>query len=192
MINIKEKISDHIKVFNDLHALLPEIEIAAQEMVRCINNNGKILWMGNGGSAADSQHLAAELVGRFERERKALPSIALTTDTSILTAVANDYEYNYIFSRQIEAFCNANDVVVGISTSGNSGNILEGLKAAKSAGAFTIGLTGRTGGKMREGTDLCLVMPSNNTARIQEAHIFIGHILCDWIEAELCKYFERG
>jgi D-sedoheptulose 7-phosphate isomerase len=141
--------------------------------------------MGNGGSAADSQHLAAELVGRYTRERQGLPSIALTTDTSILTAVANDYGYEQIFARQIDAHCRPGDVVIGISTSGNSPNVLRALELANERGAVTIGMTGGDGGALRPLVRHCLVVPSRNTARIQEGHILIGHLLCDWVEADL-------
>lgn len=140
--------------------------------------------MGNGGSAADSQHLAAELVGRYKRERRGLASLALTTDTSALTAVGNDYGYDRVFARQIEALCTAKDAVVGISTSGNSANVLEGVRKANELGAFTLGLAGGSGGKLAELADKCLTVPSRSTARVQEAHILIGHILCDWLEEQ--------
>jgi len=140
--------------------------------------------MGNGGSAADSQHIAAEIVGRFKKERRGLAAIALTTDTSIITSVGNDFGYDYIFARQIEALCRPEDVVIGITTSGNSKNIVAAIEEANKLGAITIGLTGGTGGKL---TALCkhnLIMPSSETARVQEAHIFIGHSLCDLLESE--------
>jgi D-sedoheptulose 7-phosphate isomerase len=139
--------------------------------------------MGNGGSAADSQHLAADLVGRFMRERRGFASMALTTDTSVLTAVANDYSFEHVFSRQIEALCTPQDIVVAISTSGNSRNVLAGVLAARERGAFTVGLMGATG-DMGDIVDICLRVPSQVTARIQEAHILIGHILCNWVETE--------
>ena len=140
--------------------------------------------MGNGGSAADSQHIAAEIVGRYKRERRGMPAIALTTDTSILTSVGNDYGFNHIFSRQVEALCSEGDTVIGISTSGNSANVVAAIEAAKQTGAFTIGMTGANGGKLGELCDLTFAAPSTDTPRIQEAHILVGHILCDIIDAE--------
>ena len=149
-----------------------------------MQRGGKILIMGNGGSAADSQHIAAEIVGRYKKERRGLPAIALTTDTSILTSVANDYGYEHIFTRQIQALCRPEDAVIGITTSGNSQNVVNAIIEANAIGASTIGLTGGTGGKL---VDLCkfnLVVPSSDTPRIQEMHIFIGHSLCDMLEAD--------
>lgn len=182
MIDVGRVISDHLEVTSQLSCLRPQIEQIAARMTSIVLGGGKIFWMGNGGSAADSQHLAAELVGRFSRERKALASIALTTDSSILTAVANDYSFDEIFGRQLEAQCNSNDAVVGISTSGNSENVVCGIRTAKALGAFTVGLTGKGGGRLARDADVSLVIPSEVTARIQEAHILVGHILCDWIE----------
>ena len=141
--------------------------------------------MGNGGSAADCQHLAAEFVGRFTRERRALPSIALTVDTSILTAIGNDYGFDAVFSRQIEALANQGDVVIGISTSGNSPNVLNAMLVAKEKGCVTVAFTGETGGKLAPLCDLTLKIPSKVTARIQEMHILCGHILCDIAEEAL-------
>ncbi len=185
MIDIERKIDEHIEVIRAIRAFSGMLGELGKLMANRLAGGGKILWMGNGGSAADSQHLAAELVGRFSRERPALPSIALTTDTSILTAVGNDYGYEKIFARQIEALCQPGDVVIGISTSGNSANVLEGLKAARDRGAVTVGLTGGNGGSMHALVDYCLVVPSRDTARIQEAHILMCHMLCDWALAEL-------
>jgi len=182
MININQKIDDHVETIQAIRPLVPKVETLGRRMSECLSNGGKILWMGNGGSAADSQHLAAELVGRFSRERAGLASIALSTDTSILTAVGNDYGYEKIFARQIDALCRPGDVVVGISTSGNSVNVLEAIQLAKTREAITIGLLGRDGGVLKDASDYCLVVPSNDTARIQEAHILMGHLLCDWIE----------
>ena len=183
MIDISNTLREHTEVIQALAALQPDIERLARRMSACLQEGGKICWMGNGGSAADSQHLAAELVGRFTRERQGLASIALTTDTSILTAVGNDYGYEAVFARQVEALCTARDVVVGISTSGNSPNVLRALEVAQELGAYTVGLTGGDGGQMAECADQCLIVPSRTTARIQEAHLLIGHILCDWVEA---------
>jgi D-sedoheptulose 7-phosphate isomerase len=150
----------------------------------CLKNGGKILVMGNGGSAADSQHIAAEIVGRYKRDRRGLPAIALTTDTSILTSVGNDFGFDYIFSRQVEALCNPADVVIGISTSGNSANVIKAIETAKQIGATTVALTGGTGGKLAAMCDFSLIMPSSDTPRIQEAHIFVGHSLCGLLEAD--------
>ena len=146
---------------------------------------GKLLLMGNGGSAADAQHIAAEFVGRFNKERKALPAIALTTDTSALTCLGNDYGFEHIFARQVEALVRKGDVVVGISASGNSENVVRALQRANELGAVTIGLLGNEGGRIKEIVHKAIVVPSNNTARIQEAHITIGHIICEIIEQEL-------
>jgi D-sedoheptulose 7-phosphate isomerase len=159
----------------------------ASYMIDALENGRKVFFMGNGGSAADAQHLTAELVGRFTRERQGLPAIALTTDTSILTAIANDYGYDQIFSRQIEALAQDGDVVVGISTSGNSPNILKAMEAASNKGCILVGFAGNKGGKLYENTDLCITVPSLVTARIQEMHILIGHVLCDIVE----EYFSR-
>lgn len=161
---------------------LSSIETVADICKQCLSNGGKILIAGNGGSAADAQHIAAELVGRFEKERKGLASIALTTDSSALTAIANDYGYNFVFSRQIEGIANAGDVFIGISTSGNSANIVEAVNAAKEKNVTTVCLTGQ-GGKLPEICDYAIKVPCTRTATIQESHIMIGHILCALIEA---------
>jgi D-sedoheptulose 7-phosphate isomerase len=174
----------HTAMFNALSPLFPAISDVGIAMQKTIQNGGKILLMGNGGSAADAQHIAAEIVGRFKKERKGMAAIALTTDTSILTSVGNDYGYDYIFARQIEALCRAEDLVIGITTSGNSANVVSAMEAAKAIGATTVGLTGGTGGKLLNLCDFSLVMPSNVTARIQEAHIFVGHCLCEILESE--------
>jgi D-sedoheptulose 7-phosphate isomerase len=167
--------------------LAGEILKAAQLIKNSLANGGKLLLMGNGGSAADAQHIAAELVGRFKKERKALPAIALTSNTSTLTALGNDYEYNIVFSRQIEAFVRKGDVVVGITTSGNSENVVRALKLANEMGAATIGLLGNQGGKAKDVVNVAIVVPSNDTARIQEVHITIGHIICEILEQELVQ-----
>jgi len=181
-MNILHLLEEHQTVMSQLNNLVPSIEAAAQSIFAALSKGGKVFFMGNGGSAADSQHLAAELVGRFHVERRAIPAMALSTDTSILTALSNDYDYSIVFSRQLEAFCRPHDVVIGISTSGNSKNVLHGIKTAKTLGAYTIGLTGEAGGKLAELVDLCFCVPSNNTPRIQEAHIFIGHTICELVE----------
>jgi len=182
--NLTAALAEHQDVMSKLAALLPQIAAVADEMRACIARGGKILLMGNGGSAADSQHIAAEIVGRYKKERKGLPAIALTTDTSILTSVGNDYGYEYIFSRQVEALCSPQDLVIGLTTSGNSPNVVRGIETAKQIGAVTVGMTGGNGGKLAALCDHNLIMPSNDTPRIQEAHIFIGHSLCDLLEAD--------
>ncbi|PPD56408.1 MAG: phosphoheptose isomerase [Methylotenera sp.] len=180
---LKNEHAAHMAMFNALEPLFPMISAVGIKMQECIKNGGKILIMGNGGSAADSQHIAAEIVGRFKKERKGMPAIALTTDTSIITSVGNDYGYDYIFARQIEALCRPEDLVIGITTSGNSANVVSAMQAAREIGATTIGLTGGSGGKLNGICDFNLVMPSSVTARIQEAHIFVGHSLCEILES---------
>ena len=174
----------HMAMFNALEPLFPLISDVGIAMQDCIANGGKILIMGNGGSAADSQHIAAEIVGRFKKERKGLPAIALTTDTSIITSVGNDYGYHYIFARQVEALCRPEDLVIGITTSGNSANVVNAIEAANAIGATTVGMTGGTGGKLNALCKYNIVIPSNITARIQEAHIFVGHSLCEILESD--------
>ena len=164
-----------------------EIEAMVKLIITAYRTGGKVVLFGNGGSAADAQHIACELVGQFEVKRQAFPAIALTTNTSTLTAVANDYGYDVVFSRQIEALVNEKDVVIGISTSGNSSNVVEAMKIAKIKGAKTIGLTGGNGGKLAKVADLVLIVPSDTTPRIQEAHITIGHIVCELVEKELAN-----
>ncbi len=181
---LKGEHAAHMAMYNALEPLFPKISDVGIAMQHCVKNGGKILLMGNGGSAADSQHIAAEIVGRFKKERKGLPAIALTTDSSILTSVGNDYGYDYIFTRQIEALCRTEDLVIGITTSGNSANVVKAMQAAKETGATTIGLTGGTGGKLTSICDINLVIPSDVTARIQEAHIFVGHCLCEILESD--------
>jgi len=158
-----------------------------KRIIKAFKQGKKIFFFGNGGSAADSQHIAAEFVGRFQRERKALPAIALTTDTSILTAIGNDYGYEAVFKRQIEALGQKGDVAFGISTSGNSKNVIEAIKTAKKIGLATISLTGCGGGKLAKLTDISLIASSKNTARIQESHICIGHVICQLVEDEMSK-----
>lgn len=165
--------------------LSDDILETANRIKTCLGKGGKLILMGNGGSAADSQHIAAELTGRFKKERRAMPAIALTVDTSSLTALGNDYGFDTIFERQFEALGQENDVVVGISTSGNSENVVRALKKANSIGAETIGLVGNDGGKIKEVANMSIIIPSNDTARIQEVHITIGHIICELIEEDL-------
>ncbi|TRU14399.1 MAG: SIS domain-containing protein [Microcystis sp. Msp_OC_L_20101000_S702] len=180
---IQQSVEEHTLVINSLANYLAEIQQLATLVVKTLKTGNKILLMGNGGSAADAQHIAAEIVGRFTTERRGLPAIALTTDTSILTSIGNDYGYDNIFSRQVEALANANDLVIGISTSGNSKNVLQALTAAASLGCQTAALLGKGGGEIKNVVNLSLIVPSSNTARIQEAHILIGHILCQVVDS---------
>jgi D-sedoheptulose 7-phosphate isomerase len=178
-----EELKDHRQLIQKVIELLEgDIEKGCEMITSVIKNEHKVLLAGNGGSAADAQHIAAELSGRFVKERKALPGIALTVDTSALTAIANDYGYNHVFSRQVEALAQPGDLFIGISTSGNSQGILNAFDAAKKAGCKTLGLSGRDGGKMNGICDLNIVVPSQVTARIQEMHILIGHILCKAVD----------
>jgi D-sedoheptulose 7-phosphate isomerase len=163
-----------------------DVAQAAEIIVDSLRAGGKLLIFGNGGSAADAQHIAAELVNRLERDRSPIPAIALTTDTSILTSVANDSSFEEVFERQVRALGRAGDVALAISTSGNSGNVLRAVEAARSLGMRSIALTGRDGGKLRSLVDLPLVVESQSTQRIQETHITIGHILCELVEMALC------
>jgi len=175
---IKELIDHQLLIQKVIDTLNDDILSACDIITSTISNGKKVLLAGNGGSAADAQHIAAELSGRFEKNRKALPGIALTTDTSALTAIANDYGYAHVFSRQLEALAGPGDLFIGISTSGNSPGILNAFETAKNIGCKTLGFSGRDGGKMNSLCDLNIVIPSDVTARIQEMHILIGHILC--------------
>lgn len=179
-------LAEHLAVIESLRAQRGVLEAIAEHMTRAVREGNTVLWCGNGGSAADSQHMAAEFVGRFRRERRGLPSISLTTDTSVLTSVANDYGFEHVFRRQVEALCMPGDVLVGISTSGNSRNVCLALQAARERGAWTVAFTGQGGGAMAGVADAVLAVASKDTARIQEAHILCGHILCDWIERSIC------
>ena len=185
-----ERVKNLLNISADLkktvaETLSSEILDAAQKIQDRLEAGGKLMLMGNGGSAADAQHIAAELVGRFKKERKAIPALALTVDTSSLTALGNDYGFDTIFERQVEALANKNDTVIGISTSGNSENVVRAINKANSIGAFTIGLLGNDGGKLKDAVNLPIIIPSNDTARIQEVHITIGHIICEIIEEDL-------
>ena len=182
---IRMQIETSIAVKRELLKNITPIIEVAEIMIEAYKNNKKVVWFGNGGSAADAQHLATELVSKFYMERAALPSMAFTTNTSTLTAISNDYDFNRIFERQVEAFVDEGDVVIGISTSGNSENVIRGLKKAKKMGAITVGLTGKTGGKMKQIVDYLIAVPSTETPRIQEAHIMIGHILCNLVEVAM-------
>jgi D-sedoheptulose 7-phosphate isomerase len=166
----------------------PLIDIIEDVCKRCVDvykNGHKTILAGNGGSAADAQHIAAELVGRYGFDRPSLPSLALTTDTSNLTAIGNDYGYDKVFSRQLEGMGQEGDLFIGISTSGNSVNIINAFLSAKEKGITTVALVGRDGGKMAQIADIAIIVPSNDTPRIQESHILIGHIICDIIEKEI-------
>lgn len=173
---------DSIDVINKSKNLSEKINESALKIISCIKNNGKVVLFGNGGSAADAQHMTAELIGRFKVDSNPIPAIALTTDTSVITSIANDYDFDEIFSRQCEALVNKNDIVIAISTSGNSSNIINGIIEAKEKQSFVIGLTGNSGGKLKSEVDLLLDVPSNDTARIQESHRIIIHSLCQLIE----------
>ena len=171
----------------DFLALVAEAACAISDS---LGKGGKVLFFGNGGSAADAQHLAAEFAGRYLRERPGLAGVALTTNSSCLTAIANDYGYEYVFAHQLEGLGSAGDVAIGISTSGKSPNVLRGLEVAREKAMFTVGMTGRDGGKLKSIVDICLCIDSDQTPRIQEAHILIGHILCEIVEEEV--FYDGG
>ena len=179
---IEGRINAHIEAIEQLRPSLPLIDRIAKSMIDSLTVQGTVYWLGNGGSAADSQHFAAELVGRFEYDRPGLASIALTANTSTLTAIGNDYGFDRIFARQVEALCKPKDCVMAISTSGKSPNVLQAVRSAKAIGATTIGLTGYDGGELRQLADQCLVVPVRNTAVVQELHVLVCHILCDLVE----------
>jgi len=179
---IQQELIAHQQTAQTMNALTDVIEVAAKLCIDALKNGKKILIFGNGGSAADAQHIAAELVGRYKTERKGLPAIALTTDTSALTSIGNDYGYDHVFDRQVEALANLGDVIIGISTGGSSGNVINGLQTAKELGCKLIGFSGRDGGEMNDLCDINLVVPSEDTPRIQEMHIFIGHTICHLID----------
>ena len=188
MNKIKEIIQASVQVKQQVLAdetLQRNIANAIDAIAQAFNDGKKVLFCGNGGSAADAQHLAAEFSGRFYKDRKALPSEALHCNTSYITAVANDYSYDVIYSRIIDGTGNKGDVLVGLSTSGNSPNILKAFESAKEKGMITIGFTGSTGGKMKDVSDILLNIPSNDTPRIQESHIMIGHIICQLVEEKI-------
>lgn len=183
---IRRQLKVHNETMNDVGAVLVEpITECVRLIVSALKSGHKVLTMGNGGSAADAQHLAAELVGRFLMERKALPAIALTTDSSILTAVGNDYGFDEIFKRQVEALGRPGDILIGISTSGNSTNVVRALEAGRTIGVTTIGLLGRDGGEIGKLVDLALTVPAFETPRIQEAQLFVIHTLCDLVEKNI-------
>lgn len=184
---IEQHIERHLAAIAGLDAIRADIEAAARTISAALNRGARILFCGNGGSAADAQHIAAELVGRYVAERRGLPAIALSTDTSMLTAIGNDYGFDHVFARQVEAQARPGDVLVGISTSGNSPNVIAAVEAARRHGCISIGLLGRDGGKLREQVDLAVVVNAAQTAHIQECHILIGHIWCAWVDAHLAE-----
>jgi D-sedoheptulose 7-phosphate isomerase len=180
--NIESSIEAHARL---IPACLPALTAAADVLVAAYRSGRKALFFGNGGSAADAQHLAAEFVGRYLRERAPLPALALHTNTSAVTAIGNDYGYEHVFARQLEALASPGDVAVGISTSGKSPSVIEALKCARRLGLSTIGLTGASGGLLRDLVDVLIAIPSEETPRIQECHILVGHALCDAVEQAL-------
>lgn len=197
-MSLKEYIKEHIKESFEIKQKVYEneeiigiIEEVANKAVEIYKNKGKILIAGNGGSAADAQHIAGELVSKFYFDREGLPAVALTTDTSIMTAIGNDYGYDKLFSRQLQANGNENDMFIGISTSGNSPNIIKAFEECKKRGIISVGLTGKSGGKMVHSCDYCINVPSDQTPRIQEMHILIGHIICAIIEKEIFKGVDK-
>jgi len=187
-VKITELLEESAKIKEELceqASELEKIEKTAKAIVKALKNRRKVVLFGNGGSAADAQHIACELAGKFKKKRCGLPAISLTTNTSALTAIANDYGYDEVFSTQVEGIVNKGDIVVGISTSGKSSNVIKGIKAAKKRGAITIGLAGAQGAELAKVADICIRVPSNDTPRIQEAHITIGHIICQLVEERL-------
>lgn len=178
-------LAEHQELMARIHGLDDAIQTAGQQLARVLAGGGKLMFCGNGGSAADSQHLASELTGRFIKDRRPLAGIALSTDSSALTCIGNDYAFDQVFARQLIALARSGDGLVAISTSGNSGNVLRAVEAARALGVFTLGLLGRDGGQLAKACDACIVVPHEVTARIQEAHILIGHTLCGVIESEL-------
>lgn len=182
---IFNEISESIKIIEKTTSLIPEISIAVEMIVNAIKSGNKIIIFGNGGSAADAQHIAAELIGRFHKERKSYPALALTTDSSIITSLGNDYSFDVVFSRQCESLVSKNDVIIGISTSGNSINVFNGLKTSKKNGGKIISLLGNKGGKIKKISDLSIIIESNSTAKIQESHRIVYHIICKIVEEKL-------
>ncbi len=184
---IREMVGESIEVKKRLmEEGIGTINEIVNTLTDCLRSGGKILLFGNGGSAADSQHIAAELVSKFNRDRQALAAIALTTDTSIITSVGNDYNFDRIFERQVEALGQVGDAAIGISTSGNSPNVLNAVRMAKKKGMTTIAFAGESGGRLKDEVDICFHAPSESTPRIQEVHITVAHAICDLLERELC------
>lgn len=184
---IKDIILESIQVKEELlRTSIGQIIEITKITIGCLKNNGKVMLFGNGGSASDSQHIAAEFVGRFKKNRAALAAISLTTNTSVITSLSNDYSFDIIFAKQIEALGQKEDIVIGISTSGRAKNVILGIKQAKKMGLKTVAFTGGDGGELAKLADISLVVPSSVTARIQEAHITVGHIICELVEQALC------
>jgi len=179
---VKDCIEEHLSVVQKMTELITDITNASDKIYFALKNGKKIMLCGNGGSAADAQHIAAEFTCRFVKERRALPAVALTTDTSALTAIGNDYGFECIFARQLEALAQPGDILIGFTTSGNSQNVINALMRGNEIGCITIGLTGRDGGKLTSVASTSIVVPSSSTARIQEMHIMIGHVFCDFID----------
>lgn len=184
-MSFKSTLDRHQKMLAGLYALEPQIDSIVESIRKCLASGNKVLFFGNGGSAADAQHLAAEFVVRYYKQRQPLAAIALTTDTSILTAHGNDYSFDTIFDRQIQALAKTGDIAIGLSTSGNSNNVINGLNTAKQAACISIAFTGQQGGKLLDIADYCVCVPSDETARIQEGHIIIGHFLCEALDESL-------
>ena len=184
---IEQSIISSSEIIRDSVSLSENVEIAINKICESLKNDGKVVLFGNGGSAADAQHIAAEFIGRFQIERKSIPAISLTTDTSIITALSNDYSNDVVFSRQCEGLVKSGDIIIGISTSGNSKNVENGIKTSKHKGAYTVGLLGNDGGKIKDIVDLAIVVNSSSTAKIQEVHRVIYHIICNIVESELQK-----
>ena len=178
-------LNENIKVKEGIKKLAPQIKQISEEIINAYRNHKKVILFGNGGSAADAQHIAAEFVGKFYKERDSLPALAFHTNTSSVTATANDFGYDFIFERQVSAFVEEGDIVIGISTSGNSPNVVKGLEKAKEKGAITVGMTGQKENIIEKLTQYCLKIPSTDTPRIQEGHITVGHIICYLVEKEL-------
>jgi D-sedoheptulose 7-phosphate isomerase len=186
-VDFEEAIREHQSMMASLVEVWPSLVAAADAVIERVKAGGAVFWFGNGGSATQALHFATELVGRFERERRGIRAYALVADTSLITAVANDYSFDVIFARQIESLCRPGDVAVGLSTSGNSANVLQGVDAAASLGALTVGFTGDDGGKLARSVDIPIVVPHPRTCRIQEAHLFLGHTLCELVEAAVSE-----
>ena len=178
-------LAEHSALLQQMSVLAPSIQQAGARLAATLQSGGKLMFCGNGGSAADSQHLAAELTGRFIKDRRPLAALALSTDTSALTCISNDYSYDDVFARQVAALGRPGDCLIGISTSGQSRNVIRAVEAARQQGVWTLGLLGRDGGVLKDMVDVALVVPSPTTARIQEMHILMGHTLCGLIEEEL-------
>jgi D-sedoheptulose 7-phosphate isomerase len=183
--SVNKELLSHFETIKAVLEMGEDIEKASKMVLETLQNGGKILLFGNGGSAGDAQHISAELTGRYKTERRGLPAIALTTDTSAITAIGNDYGYETIFSRQVEALSKEGDLLLGISTSGNSQNVINALKLGKELGCQTLGFSGKGGGKMSEFCDFNLIVPSENTPRIQEMHILFGHTICQIVDENI-------